>query len=143
LGEYTIAVDCEVLQADGGTRTACITASYLALERAVMRWMTEGIISKSILLDSIAAVSVGCSKGVPLLDPNFSEDSTLDADFNFILTRSGAIIELQGTAERTPITSEQFERIRLLAHDGVQKLFTLCNATPTYMEQSYAAHKLS
>jgi ribonuclease PH len=126
LGEQTITVDCEVLQADGGTRTACITAAYLALERAIERWRKTNVIQSNIMLDSIAAVSVGCIADTPILDPNFVEDSNLDADFNFVLTKTGAIVELQGTAERTPITAEQFERIRALAQEGVAQLFKVC-----------------
>jgi ribonuclease PH len=103
LGEQTIFIDCDVLQADGGTRTACITGAYLALKAAVAQWLHRGIISETILIDELAAISVGLAQDTVLLDLDFIEDSATEADFNFVLTRSGKIIELQGSAEKFPI----------------------------------------
>lgn len=128
LGERTITIDCDVLQADGGTRTACITASYAALELAVARWVAHKEIPVSILKDGIAAISAGIYEGHALIDPDFAEDSAIDADFNFVLTKSGNVIEVQGTAEKAPISWEQFEQLRVLALAGSQKLFAYFQA---------------
>lgn len=123
LGENTIYIDCDVLQADGGTRTACITGASLALRSAVNSWLAQGIIREDIMTDAIAAVSAGVVKGIALLDLDYSEDSKADADFNFVLTKSGRIIEMQGAAEQQAVSWEQFEEIRKLACSGVQQLF--------------------
>ena len=131
LGERTITIDCDVLQADGGTRTACITAAYIALRRATQQWMANGFLKNSILTDELAAISVGIRDNDVLLDVDYQEDSSVDADFNFVLTRSGGIIEVQGTAEKKPISWELFERARLLAQQGVESLCSsLYDATP-------------
>lgn len=123
LGENTIFIDCDVLQADGGTRTACITGAYLALKAAVVKWIEKGIITQTILKDELGAVSVGIADDMTLLDLDFIEDSTTYADFNFVLTRSGKIVELQGSAEKVPLTWQQYDNMRLLALKGVQELF--------------------
>jgi ribonuclease PH len=123
LGEQTITVDCDVLQADGGTRTACITGASMALSIAAQRWLKSRIISENIIREEIAAVSVGIMGGNVLLDMNYTEDSTVDADFNFVLTRTGNIIEVQGTAEQTVITWDQFSEIRTIAQKGVADIF--------------------
>ncbi len=125
LGERTITIDCDVLQADGGTRTACITGAYVALERAAARWIEHGHITPEavILRDKIAAVSVGLCGQDPLLDLDFAEDSTIDADFNFVMTRQGSLVEVQGTAEKQPITAEKFQEICALAKLGIEQLF--------------------
>lgn len=130
LGEQTIIIDCDVLQADGGTRTACITGAFLALSCAVDRWLAAGKISHTIITDTIAAISVGTRDNQVLLDIDFAEDSNIDADFNFILTKSGSIIEIQGTAEKKPIPWALFEQIHKVAHQGINQLFTLCKAEP-------------
>lgn len=131
LGERTITIDCDVLQADGGTRTACITAAYIALRRATQQWMANGFLKHSILTDELAAISVGIRDDDVLLDVDYQEDSSVDADFNFVLTRSGGVIEVQGTAEKKPISWELFERARLLAQQGVESLCSsLYDATP-------------
>jgi ribonuclease PH len=131
LGERTITIDCDVLQADGGTRTACITAAYIALRRATQQWMANGFLKHSILTDELAAISVGIRDNDVLLDVDYQEDNSVDADFNFVLTRSGSIIEVQGTAEKKPISWELFERARLLAQQGVESLCSsLYDATP-------------
>lgn len=125
LGERTIWVDCDVLQADGGTRTACITAAYIALRRAVQQWLSQGLLKHSILTEELAAISVGIRDNEVLLDVDYQEDSSVDADFNFVLTRSGSVIEIQGTAEKKPVSWELFERARVVAQQGVE---TLCSS---------------
>lgn len=127
LGEKTIFIDCDVLQADGGTRTACITAASVALERAVAQWISDRTLTTNIMTDAVAAVSAGVWKGIPVLDPDFAEDSEIDADFNFILTRSGGIVEIQGTAEKSVISWQQFGELQHLAVSGVEKLFAYFN----------------
>ncbi|HVX00369.1 MAG TPA: ribonuclease PH [Candidatus Babeliaceae bacterium] len=123
LGEYTIFVDCDVLQADGGTRTASITGAYLALKAAQDKWKDEGVISNDIIIDELAAVSVGLGKNGILLDMDFAEDSAIDADFNFVLTRSNRIIEIQGCAEKVPLDWNDYEEIRVLALKGAKDMF--------------------
>lgn len=124
LGERTITVDCDVLQADGGTRTACITAACVALRHAATQWLATKQIPRHILNDEIAAISAGISNGIPILDPDYAEDSTIDSDFNFILTKSGALIEVQGTAEKSPVSWEHFDQLRAMALKGTAQLFT-------------------
>lgn len=128
-GERTIVVDCDVLQADGGTRTACLTGAYLALHKAVDHWIASRELSKNILTDALAAISVGLFDGQPLLDLDFSEDSNVDADFNFVLTKSGKIIEMQGGAEKCAVSWEDFETMRMLARSGVDQLFAISDTT--------------
>jgi ribonuclease PH len=123
LGEQTITVDCDVLQADGGTRTACITGASLALSIAARRWLASRLIPGNIIKEEIAAVSVGIVGKQVLLDMNYTEDSSVDADFNFVLTRTGGIIEVQGTAEQAAISWDQFGDIRTVAQKGVADIF--------------------
>jgi len=122
LGERTIYIDCDVLQADGSTRTACITGACLALRTAVNYWLKNKLIKETILTGSLAAVSVGVVNGVPLLDLDYYEDSQADADFNFVITKSNKIVEIQGASEGATVSWEQFERARELAVLGVQEL---------------------
>lgn len=124
IGEQTIFIDCDVVQADGGTRTACITGAYLALKAAQARWLDEGHIQAPFLIDELAAISVGMSASGPLLDMDFAEDSAIDADFNFVLTRSGKVVEIQGSAERAPLLWSDYDSIRSLAIQGSEELFT-------------------
>ena len=123
LGEQTIFVDCDVLQADGGTRTASITGAYLALRAAQAKWKTQGMLAAPLLTDELAAVSVGLSTHGVLLDMDFAEDSSIAADYSFVLTRSNRLIEIQGCAERAPIKWDDYENMRLLAIQGAQELF--------------------
>lgn len=123
LGERTITVDCDVLQADGGTRTACITASALALKTAVQKWNHNGLIAQSIIIDDIAALSVGLADAQPLLDIDYQEDIAINADYNFVLSRSGSIIEIQGTAEKGQVSWQAFEKMCRMAQEGIKKLF--------------------
>lgn len=130
LGEQTIFMDCDVLQADGGTRTACITGAYLALKAAQEVWEDEGLLNGKLLIDELAAVSVGMASDTPLLDLDFVEDSATEADFNFVLTRSAKLIEIQGSAERFPLTWEQYDNMRALALKGVDELFSFYDRHP-------------
>jgi len=124
-GERTIVVDCDVLQADGGTRVASITAASLLLEVAQQRWLEAGIIKKNILKQQIAAISVGVLRDHVYLDLAQNEDSSADADFNFILTKSGDVVEVQGTSEQKPTSWENFEILKKTALSGVEQLFAM------------------
>lgn len=122
LGELQIKIDCDVIQADGGTRTAAITGSYVALHQAIAHLRKLGAIKTAPLVDQVAAVSCGLYRGVPVLDLDYDEDSGADADANFVLTGKGGIVEVQGTAEKTPFTDEQFDALMKLARKGVAEL---------------------
>lgn len=126
LGEQTITIDCDVLQADGGTRTASITGAWLALEQAQNIWLAERIIAEPIVHDAIVALSVGVSGEEVLLDPDFVEDSQMDADFNIVLTQSGNVIEIQGGAEKRSISWQLFDQVRERAQQGAEQLFAAC-----------------
>ena len=122
LGERTIIVDCDVLQADGGTRTACITAAALALKSAQTKWIMLGICD-AVLIDDIAAVSAGMQGDQPLLDIDYQEDATIDCDYNFVLSRSGDIIEIQGAAEKRKMSWQSFDQLCLLVRRSMSLLF--------------------
>jgi ribonuclease PH len=122
LGERTIWIDCDVIQADGGTRTASITGAYVALREAVQRWLNKGIITVDPIRDSVAAVSIGIVDGKILLDLAYEEDSRADVDMNFVMTGSGKFIEVQGTAENEPFTRGQMERMTEIAQQGIREL---------------------
>lgn len=123
LGERTITIDCEVLQADGSTRTACITAASLALKLAAERWVDQGIVRHSILKEEVAALSIGVKDGRLLLDIDYLEDSVIDADFNFVLTKSGNIIEIQGCAEKMPLPWHTLDAMRTMIQEGITVIF--------------------
>jgi ribonuclease PH len=123
LGENTIFLDCDVMQADGSTRTACITAAYLALKAAQKKLMSEGTIEAPILNDEIASVSVGIGPYGVLLDMDFFEDSSIYSDYNFVLTRSGKIVEIQGNSEHGPVSWEEFDEMKNVAIKGAQDVF--------------------
>jgi len=127
LGENTIVLDCDVLQADGGTRTAAITGAYVALADAIETGRRSGAIGKNAqpLKGSIAAVSVGVVKGVPLLDLDYPEDSTADTDMNVVLTGTGAFVEIQGTAETEPFDRDVLNALLDLATQGCAELTRL------------------
>lgn len=125
LGERTIQIDCDVIQADGGTRTASITGAYVALADSLKLLQERKKISASPLREAIAAVSVGIIKGEPLLDLDYSEDSGADVDMNFVMTSSNRFVEVQGTAECEPFTVEQMDRMRVLAVSGIASLFRI------------------
>ena len=122
LGERTVWLDCDVLQADGGTRTASITGAYVALHGAMQRLMQQGVLSSLPLNDFVAAVSLGIFQEVPYLDLNYTEDSTSEADLNIVMTGSGRLVEIQGTAERHPFTQEGLFQTLTLARQGIEQL---------------------
>lgn len=122
LGERQIKIDCDVLQADGGTRTASITGGYVALALACQHLVTIRALEKSPLIDSVAAISCGIVDGVPVLDLDYAEDSNAEVDANFVITGTGGIVEIQGTAERTPFTPDQFAALLSLAQKGCGEL---------------------
>ena len=122
LGENQIQIDCDVLQADGGTRCASITGAYVALADAVNWMISKGLIEKSPLKDSVSAISVGMSEGQPVLDLDYVEDSSSDTDMNVVMTGSGAFVEIQGTAEGDPFTRDDLNRLLDLAEKGNKEL---------------------
>ncbi|MDO4697022.1 MAG: ribonuclease PH [Neisseria sp.] len=125
LGERQILIDCDVIQADGGTRTASITGAYVALSLAVAKLLADGRLQHNPIRDSIAAVSVGIVGGVPLLDLDYPEDSGCDSDMNLVMTGSGKIIEIQGTAEGAPFDFAELENLLALGKKGIGVLTTL------------------
>ncbi|WP_277057667.1 ribonuclease PH [Trichlorobacter lovleyi] len=124
LGERTIYLDCDVIQADGGTRTASITGAYVALVDAVSALLAQGKITGNPLKEAVAAVSVGIVDGQAVLDLDYQEDSSAEVDMNFVMTSSGRFVEVQGTAEAEPFTLEQMDAMRSLAMTGINQLFT-------------------
>ncbi len=128
LGERTITVDCDVLQADGGTRTASITGAYVALALACRHLLRAGKISRSPLTNEVAAVSVGIVSGIPLLDLKYDEDSRAEVDMNIVCTGDNRFIEVQGTAEGTPFTRTEIDELLLLATQGIEGLLHLQRA---------------
>jgi ribonuclease PH len=125
LGEHQVRVDCDVIQADGGTRTASITGAYVALYLALKRLVDIGLLSRIPLTDQVAAVSCGLYKGVAVMDLDYEEDSAAEADANFVLTGLGGVVEIQGTAEEKPFTEAQFLELLALARGGVAELVAL------------------
>src|SRR5689334_1839032 len=122
LGEKTVWLDCDVIQGDGGTRTASITGAYVALIEAVRSWLGRGVISIDPIKDAVAAVSIGIVEGKILLDLCYEEDSKADVDMNFVMTGAGKFIEVQGTAETSPFTRRQMERMAEIAETGIKEL---------------------
>jgi ribonuclease PH len=125
LGERQIRIDCDVIQADGGTRTAAITGSYVALHLAMQKLVTGGKLTRVPLADHVAAISCGIYKGMPVLDLDYPEDSGADADANFVLTGGGRIIEVQGTAEKIPFSEAELMQLLGLARKGIGELVAL------------------
>ena len=125
LGERQIYIDCDVIQADGGTRCASITGAYVALALACRKLVKNSIIKTNPILSEVAAVSVGIVEGTPVLDLAYAEDSEADVDMNVVCTGSGKFIELQGTAEREPFSREQMDEMLALAEKGVDALFAI------------------
>jgi ribonuclease PH len=123
LGERTLTVDCDVLQADGSTRTAAITGAYVALHQALENMNNMGIVSSVPLKSMVAATSVGILHSYLLLDLCYDEDSNAEADFNVVMTSRGEFVEVQGTAETTPFSREAIDSVLVLAEKGIQKLF--------------------
>lgn len=125
LGERSITVDCDVIQADGGTRTASITGAYVALHDALSTLVTKALIPQIPLREAVAAVSVGIVAGEAVLDLNYLEDSAAEVDMNFVMTSSDRFVEVQGTAEAEPFTVAQMDAMRVLAAAGIRRLFAL------------------
>ncbi len=122
LGERTITLDCDVLQADGGTRTAAITGAFVAAHDAVSGLLAAGALERTPVRDFVAAVSVGLYEGNAVLDLDYAEDSACDTDLNVVMTGAGGFVEVQGTAEGDPFTREQMDRLVDLAADGIRRL---------------------
>ena len=128
LGERQITIDCDVLQADGGTRTAAITGAWVALNDC-LKWMVQrSILKESPLKDHVAAVSCGIVKGEAALDLDYAEDSTAETDANFVMTGSGGLVEVQGSAEGAPFSEAELLKLLTLARGGIEKLVTLQKA---------------
>ncbi len=125
LGERTIWIDCDVIQADGGTRTASITGAFICMADALRYAVKKGIIERMPLTGHLAAVSVGIVDGEPRLDLCYSEDSTADVDMNIVMTDSGRFVEVQGTSERAPFSKEDLKALITLAEDGIKKLILI------------------
>jgi ribonuclease PH len=125
LGERQITIDCDVIQADGGTRTAAITGGWVALHDCLQWMKTRKMINGEALRDHIAAISCGICNGTPVLDLDYAEDSEAETDANFVMTGTGNIVEVQGTAEKTPFSEEQLLALLALARKGVGKLVDL------------------
>jgi len=125
LGERSIILDCDVLQADGGTRTAAITGAYIALSAAIRQLVKFGALKKSPIRDFVAATSVGLIRGTPLLDLCYEEDSQADVDMNVVMTGSGKFVELQATAEKTAFDDAQMAEMLALARTGIEQLVTI------------------
>jgi ribonuclease PH len=132
LGERTITVDCDVIQADGGTRTASITGGFVALAEAVRKLMADGEIREYPLTGKVASVSVGIYRGTPVLDLDYAEDSNAETDMNVVMTDSGQFIEVQGTAEGHPFSEEEMHQMLALARKGIAEL---CAAQTAALEE--------
>ena len=122
LGERQVRIDCDVIQADGGTRTAAITGAYVALAMALEHLVQIGLCAKSPLVDSVSAISCGVYSGTPVLDLDYAEDSDADTDANFVVTGKGGIVEIQGTAEKEPFSEDEFLKLLELAKQGCDHL---------------------
>ena len=129
LGEVQVTVDCDVLQADGGTRTASICGAYVALHDAFSRLQSAGTLSQNPLTDSVAAISVGIIDGVPMLDLPYAEDSRAEVDMNVVMTGSGRFVEVQGTAEGMAFSRGELDSLLALAEGGIKELTALQAAT--------------
>jgi ribonuclease PH len=125
LGERQIVIDCDVLQADGGTRTASITGGFVALSQCVAFMKKTGMVTKPVIKDHVAAISCGIWKGEPVLDLDYDEDSTAETDANFVMTGSGGLVEIQGTAEGAPFSDDEFGSLLRLARKGIEELVAL------------------
>ena len=135
LGEFTVTVDCDVIQADGGTRTASITGAWVALHDALMTWVDAGKIARLPLTGQVAAVSMGVVDGAELLDLDYREDSHAEVDMNLVATDTGEIIEVQGTGEQMPFTRERLGRLLDLGDAGIAKLIALQNEVTAFRDE--------
>ncbi len=129
LGERQISIDCDVIQADGGTRTASITGAWVALHDCIQWMKLRDMVKDDVLRDQIAAVSCGLYRGTPVLDLDYAEDSSAEADSNFVMTGSGGIVEVQGTAETVAFSQESFDQMMALAKKGIGELVALQKLT--------------
>lgn len=127
LGENQITLDCDVIQADGGTRTAAISGAYVALSEAISWMRAREIIKKNPIKDNIAAISCGIYQGAPVLDLDYIEDSEAETDANFVMSGSGKIIEIQGTAEQNPFSRDELNQLLDLAQKGIGEIITIQN----------------
>ena len=127
LGERSILIDCDVIEADGGTRTASITGSFVALRDAVTWLSDRGLLDRDPIRDAVAAISVGIIKGIPMLDLCYDEDSTADVDMNLVMTGGGELVEIQGTAEHHPFSIDQLSAMLDLGKRGINQLIDLQN----------------
>jgi len=125
MGERTVWVDCDVIQADGGTRTAAITGSFIAMADAIGTVVKAGALPSTPVRDCVAAISVGIVRGTPALDLNYVEDSSAEVDMNVVMTGAGAFVEVQGTAEQTPFAKARLDELLALAGDGIARLIGL------------------
>jgi len=128
LGERQVTIDCDVVQADGGTRTAAITGGWVALKLATRYLLEEGVIARDPILDHVAAISCGLFQGEAVLDLDYEEDSNAEADANFVLTGAGDIVEIQATGEKRGFSRNEFETLFGLARDGIAQLVALQKA---------------
>lgn len=135
LGEYTVTVDCDVIQADGGTRTASVTGAWVALHDALMAWVEAGKISRLPLTGQVAAVSMGVVDGACLLDLDYAEDSNAEVDMNLVGTDTGEIVELQGTGERTPFDRARLNTLLDLGQAGLEHLIELQNQVTAFRDE--------
>lgn len=138
IGERTITIDCDVIQADGGTRTASITGGYIALHMAIERMVREGVLTENPLKSKIAAISVGIVGGVPMLDLKYSEDSAAEVDMNVIMTDKGEYVEVQGTGEEATYSRAQLNILLDLAEKGINELFEIQEKT---LEEEFGTEK--
>ena len=136
MGERTIWIDCDVIQADGGTRTASITGAFIALADAFVKLQDKKLLKKIPLTDYLAAVSVGKVGGQSFVDLCYEEDSRADADFNIVMNKNGEFIEVQGTAEHRPYSKKLLEEVLCVASNGIEELFTKQNEVISYMTQN-------
>lgn len=125
LGERTIHLDCDVLQADGGTRTAAITGAFVAARDAVNQLLKNGVLQHDPIIDQVAAISVGIYQGIPVLDLDYTEDSACDTDMNIVMTGSGGMIEIQGTAEGQAFSKDELAQLLNLGEKGIKELISL------------------
>ena len=133
LGEFTITVDCDVLQADGGTRTASITGGWVALHDALMNFVEQGKIKRLPLTGQVAAISMGVVAGTPMLDLDYPEDSHADVDLNLVGTADGGIVEIQGTGERSTLSRAQLNELLDMGEAGIKRLCDLQNEVTGFM----------
>lgn len=127
LGERQITLDCDVIQADGGTRTAAITGAWVALSDCIAWMRQRNLVTGTVLKDNVAAISCGIYQGTPVLDLDYDEDSAAETDANFVMTGSGGIVEIQGTAEQEPFSEEELKQLMELAKSGISQLVSLQN----------------